>query len=397
MADMMLIPANLEQAAVQLARCKVAANVVGGFHKQANPSWWQDPALQQTLAPVAIGAGIGGLGGLALGARSKRKVNPLWTALSGATIGAGAGGLVSAIRNSGALTTPPELNPGSVDKRLAENTVAKVQGVAGPVGEVAARAPILGPIVRGTTEFVSGTNGIGLDLKGLPRPPGAGSLGAEAKQQALQAGAANAPELLGAGMAYRGMKKWHETKEDANSLLGYGTGKVVPNAAAKADFENYIASNAVLRNADRQQLRAGDVSDLPLRDADRLKFEQLYKAQNTPLREYKPNGGEPIHAPASADKLIGELQLLGRNKSILHPQNLPVARTAYQRAILNKHLNAARAAGQGQDAQLYALMRGNRALTSPLQRGVRAGGRTALSLGLSYWLGDKIREMRGIK
>jgi hypothetical protein len=84
------------EAADFLARTAVASRRVGGFVKRA--AGWQD-ALGQAMANphlqnAAIGAGIGGLGGLGIGMLNRKKKNPLATALSGAAIGglgAGAG------------------------------------------------------------------------------------------------------------------------------------------------------------------------------------------------------------------------------------------------------------------------------------------------------------------
>jgi hypothetical protein len=80
-----------EEAAGFLARTAVASRTVGGFVKRA-AGFQLDPHLQQVLGNAAIGAGIGGLGGLGAGLFSRRRKNPLTAALSGAAIGGVLGG-----------------------------------------------------------------------------------------------------------------------------------------------------------------------------------------------------------------------------------------------------------------------------------------------------------------
>jgi hypothetical protein len=81
------------EAADFLARTAVASRIVGGFVKKAEgESSWLTPDMQRVLTHGAIGAGIGGAGGLGMGLFSKRKKNPLATALTGAAIGGVLGG-----------------------------------------------------------------------------------------------------------------------------------------------------------------------------------------------------------------------------------------------------------------------------------------------------------------
>jgi hypothetical protein len=66
---------------------------VGGFVKSAaDPG--MDPHLRDILLHSAMGAGVGGLGGLGVGLFSKRKKSPLTSALTGAAIGGVLGGAV---------------------------------------------------------------------------------------------------------------------------------------------------------------------------------------------------------------------------------------------------------------------------------------------------------------
>lgn len=80
-----------EEAADFLARTAVASRTVGGFVKRA-AGFQLDPHLQQVLGNAAIGAGIGGIGGLGAGLFSRRRKDPLTAALSGAAIGGVLGG-----------------------------------------------------------------------------------------------------------------------------------------------------------------------------------------------------------------------------------------------------------------------------------------------------------------
>jgi hypothetical protein len=82
------------EAAQFLARTAVASRAVGGFIKTAQGMPALDPNLQRVLTHAAIGAGIGGFGGLGVGLFSKRKKNPLTSALTGAVLGGVAGGAV---------------------------------------------------------------------------------------------------------------------------------------------------------------------------------------------------------------------------------------------------------------------------------------------------------------
>jgi hypothetical protein len=81
------------EAADFLARTVVASRAVGGFVKSAaDPG--MDPHLRDILLHSAMGAGVGGLGGLGVGLFSKRKKSPLTSALTGAAIGGVLGGAV---------------------------------------------------------------------------------------------------------------------------------------------------------------------------------------------------------------------------------------------------------------------------------------------------------------
>ena len=72
---------------------------MGGFVKtaQGGASEWLTPDLKNVLTNSAIGAGIGGAGGLGMGLFSKKKKNPLTTALSGAALGGVLGGALPAL------------------------------------------------------------------------------------------------------------------------------------------------------------------------------------------------------------------------------------------------------------------------------------------------------------
>lgn len=384
MADEMLIPVSLEQAALQLARCKVAASEVGGFHKQADPgqAWWQNPAVQQTLAPVAIGAGVGGLGGLALGARSKRKVNPLWTALSGATIGAAGGGLYAAAANRGLLNTPPSLQPSEVDNRMIENAKRRAGDYGGPALEIASGLPLVGPAIRTGVTMADQATNVPLPANPTPRPPATltdvgGQAAGLARDHAIPAG-------TGFGLRHV-LKKWHETKEDVNSLLNYtdrtpvvANGKTPAPAAPKA-----------------YQAPKGDTMAAVGAGYGPAVADAAASAPPVKGLKYTSTDGAKIDAPPGAKALIDDLTMLGDKKLFFHPENLPVARTAYERAILNKHLNAARQ--DGTIADLKTFIRSNRPRTSPLQRGVRGGARNIMAFGLPYLIQDQIRKMRGLE
>lgn len=77
------------EAALFLSRTAVASRTVGGFVKTADGL---PPGMQDTLTHAAIGAGLGGLGGLGVGLFSRRRKNPLTTALTGAALGGVLGG-----------------------------------------------------------------------------------------------------------------------------------------------------------------------------------------------------------------------------------------------------------------------------------------------------------------
>jgi hypothetical protein len=98
-------------AALFLARTAVASRAVGGFVKsaQGEPSWWSNPELQKALGGAALGAGVGGLGGLGVGLFSRRKKNPLTSALTGAALGGVLGGALPTAYTRGKawLETPP--------------------------------------------------------------------------------------------------------------------------------------------------------------------------------------------------------------------------------------------------------------------------------------------------
>jgi hypothetical protein len=102
-------------AALFLARTAVASRAVGGFVKAAEggPSWLT-PEVQKALGNAALGAGVGGLGGLGVGLFSKRKKNPLTSALTGAALGGVLGGAVPEVYNRGkAWLNAPSIPAGS--------------------------------------------------------------------------------------------------------------------------------------------------------------------------------------------------------------------------------------------------------------------------------------------
>lgn len=70
------------EAAAFLARTAVASRTVGGFVKAGAM-----PSTNDTLINAALGAGVGGLGGLGVGLMSRRKKSPLTSALTGAALG----------------------------------------------------------------------------------------------------------------------------------------------------------------------------------------------------------------------------------------------------------------------------------------------------------------------
>jgi hypothetical protein len=83
------------------------------------------PELQKTLGNAALGAGIGGLGGLGVGLFSKRKKNPLTSALTGAALGGVLGGALPEAWNRGKamLETPPAAAAGD-DAAIAQARAA---------------------------------------------------------------------------------------------------------------------------------------------------------------------------------------------------------------------------------------------------------------------------------
>jgi hypothetical protein len=119
-----------EEAAGFLARTTIASRAVGGFVKRAAGMPTLDPSTQRLLTNAAIGAGVGGLGGLGIGLFSRRRKNPLTSALSGAAIGGVLGGAVpEAYNRLKAYTEPVVRPPGPTD---VEKT--KIRGVANLTG-----------------------------------------------------------------------------------------------------------------------------------------------------------------------------------------------------------------------------------------------------------------------
>jgi hypothetical protein len=112
------------EAAEFLARTAVASRAVGGFVKTA-----LDPGMQEALTNAAFGAGIGGLGGLGVGLFSKRKKNPLTTALTGAALGGVLGGAVPAAYK--AWTAPAATGPTPAETAIDAQNRKTYEGMGG--------------------------------------------------------------------------------------------------------------------------------------------------------------------------------------------------------------------------------------------------------------------------
>jgi hypothetical protein len=130
-----------EEAAGFLARTTIASRAVGGFVKRAAGMPTLDPSTQRLLTNAAIGAGVGGLGGLGIGLFSRRRKNPLTSALSGAAIGGVLGGAVpEAYNRLKAYTEPVVRPPGPTD--VEKTKIQAYEGMS-PVKRLGAKLGLI--------------------------------------------------------------------------------------------------------------------------------------------------------------------------------------------------------------------------------------------------------------
>lgn len=105
-----LLEKSAAEAAAYLAETEAKVRKEGPLEKSATldlRALLQDEHVQQVLRNAAIGAGVGGVGGLALGSFGSRKKSPWSTAATGALLGAGIGGLGTvAHQQLGEINTP---------------------------------------------------------------------------------------------------------------------------------------------------------------------------------------------------------------------------------------------------------------------------------------------------
>lgn len=367
MSDAFLIPNDAASAALQLARCKVAAAEVGGFHKTADFDW------QQALTPVAIGAGVGGLGGLALGARSKRKVNPLWTALNGAALGAAGGGAYSALQNSALLKTPPALTSKDSDSRLLEETIGKVREIGGAAGDALARAPIVGPFVRGVTSAAQGLPNSFPSLGGVPRPPGTAPQETVLQQAARigkEQGDVLGPTALVGVPAYKKMRQMHQDNRAVDALLSASKGesatKPVPGSPKSPGTKGIVGVQRTIKTT-------------------------------TPYTVTAENGGRTHSIPAWMDSSIDDMRMAGKSpRAWATADQFGPLRRAKQRAALQQ-LETLAAPDHHAASALEELIASNKRPTTPLGRGARATGRGLLAFGIPGLISYAVRRARGLE
>lgn len=365
MSDAFLIPNDAASAALQLARCKVAAAEVGGFHKTADFDW------QQALTPVAIGAGVGGLGGLALGARSKRKVNPLWTALNGAALGAAGGGAYSALRHSGVLSSPPELQPGEIDKRLDAVKHNKLRALGGPALEAVGAVPGVGTVVRGVVDTVYPG-----DVKPTPGIAPNESLGGQALRLGREYGDIVGPTALVGVPSSIKMQQMHADNEAVNALVTATTGETTNKPIPGAPKPPKPPKGSTGTNP--------RVHEIPV---------------STKYTATAANGGRTYELPAWMDSNIQDIRNAGTPpREMLTMDRFEFVRKAKQRALFQQLEELAKPDGVagGAHSKLHELIAANKRPTTPLSRGIRATGRNAMAFGIPGLISYYVRKARGL-
>lgn len=127
-----ILSKSAADAAQYLAETEAKVRAEGPLEKQALDfeKLLADPSVQQALRNTAIGAGIGGVGGLAMGSFGPRKKNPWTTAATGALLGAGVGGLGTVASQSLENIQPTQTHEDAVKAYLQKPYWAKLQDAA---------------------------------------------------------------------------------------------------------------------------------------------------------------------------------------------------------------------------------------------------------------------------